>query len=86
MDPNSGTSAAEDVSTTSVRVARHWADVYHELASFEHTINQLKGAVGPLTGDRRRDASQQALPALIADADRFRDRFDFWEARLALLR
>lgn len=74
------------MSTTSIRVAQHWADVYHKLASFDHTINQLRGAVGPLIGERRCEASRQVLPALIADADRFRDRFDFWEARLALLR
>lgn len=86
MDPDLGAPATEDASTTSIRVAQHWADHYHELASFDHAINQLKGAVGPLTGDRRREASRQALPALLADAERFRDRLDFWEVRLALLR
>ncbi|MDQ6883189.1 MAG: hypothetical protein M3077_02960 [Candidatus Dormibacteraeota bacterium] len=86
MDFLLGMPAAEDVSTTSAGVAQHWAGVYRNLASFDHTLGQLKGIVGPLTGDRRREASRQALPALLADAERFRERFDFWEVRLGLLR
>jgi hypothetical protein len=75
----------EDVSTTSVVDARHWSDFYRELASFDQTLSRLKRQVWGLSGDRRRDATRDALPDLITDSENFGRRFDFWQTRIAQL-
>jgi hypothetical protein len=76
----------EDVSTSSLQDAKHWREFYRELASFEQTLSRLKRQVAGLSAGRRQDAVRQALPRLIADSETYRQRFDFWQRRLAQLR
>ena len=75
----------EDVSTTSVRDARHWSDFYRELSSFQQTVCRLKRQVLTVSEDRRTDAIRDALPTLITDSENFERRFAYWEGRLAQL-
>jgi hypothetical protein len=75
----------EDVDTVSWPDAQHWSDFYRQRASFDETLRLMQGAGAQLSGEPRREACRQAMPILIADAEQFRVRFDFWEARLAQL-
>jgi hypothetical protein len=76
----------EDPSTHEREDARHWRDVYSELAAFKE---QVLGTVIEFEERTARDASREIARtdrvAMEAELRRFRRRLAFWTDRLARL-
>lgn len=78
--------ATEDLSTTSVVVARFWQSAYDELVRMEEQLlNQLEEMLPRLSPAARREAELTNLPMIADHLQTFKYRRAHWEQRVSQL-
>ena len=72
----------EDLTTSSVVVARFWHDAYDELVRMEEQLlNQLEQMLPKLSKAARREAELTNLPMIVEHLQTFKYRLAFWRRR-----
>lgn len=82
-DPGQGMVGEGNPGTGSLAQARHWSQVYREMLAMEEDlmerIQDLMTRQSPRT---RQEVEITNVPVVTAQADRFRKRLGFWNARV----
>lgn len=82
-DDSVGMADEADPATASLEQALFWRKIYTEILTMEESvlerIQQLKADQSP---EARREVELTNVPVVVAQAERFRSRLGFWEARV----
>ncbi|MGD0833530.1 MAG: hypothetical protein ABSA40_03770 [Candidatus Dormibacteria bacterium] len=82
-DDSLGMDGEADPATASLEQALFWRDIYADVLVMEVSvlarIHELMAAQSP---EARREVELTNVPVVAAQADRFRSRLGFWEARV----
>jgi len=85
-DPNQGMTGEADLSTSSIEEAVFWRQVYAEiLAMEEKVLARVRELMAAESADVRTEVELSNVPVIAAQVDRFRQRHDFWNLRVAEL-
>lgn len=63
--------------------ALHWKQIYTEiLAMEEKVLNRIRQLMAKQSDEARREVELTNVPVVVAQAERFRQRLGYWEARV----
>jgi hypothetical protein len=79
-----GEAAPEDAT---IEQALYWRQIYTEiLAMEEKVLARIRELMGKQSDEGRREVELTNVPVVVAQAERFRQRLGYWEARVVQLR
>jgi hypothetical protein len=66
-----------------LKQARHWRQIYTEiLAMEEKVLERIRELMAKQSEEARREVDLTNVPVVVAQAERFRQRLGYWEARV----
>jgi hypothetical protein len=72
-----------DPATASLELALFWRKVYREILTMEEAVlARICALMADQSPEARREVELTNVPVVVAQADRFRVRLGFWEARV----
>jgi hypothetical protein len=72
-----------DPATASLELALFWRKVYTEILTMEEAVlERIRTLMADQSSEARREVELTNVPVVVAQADRFRVRLGFWEARV----
>ena len=72
-----------DPATASLELALFWRKVYREILTMEEAVlARIHALMAEQSSEARREVELTNVPVVVAQADRFRVRLGFWEARV----
>ncbi len=67
----------------SLQQALYWRQIYVEILAMEHEVlNRIQQLMAMLSEAARREVELTNLPVVVAQAEKFRQRLGYWEARV----
>ena len=67
----------------SLKQALHWSQIYTEiLAMEEKVLTRIRQLMDKQSDEARREVELTNVPVVVAQAERFRQRLGYWEARV----
>lgn len=72
-----------DPATASLELALFWRGIYTEILTMEESVlERIRQLMAAQSRQARREVELTNVPVVVAQADRFRVRLGFWEARV----
>jgi hypothetical protein len=82
-DPARTMDGEADPNHASIEQARYWQQVYGEILAMEESVLQrIHDLMAKESAAVRREVELTNVPVVVAQADRFRQRLGFWNARV----
>lgn len=74
------------VADATLKQALYWANIYTEiLAMEEKVLERIEHLMAAQSAEARREVELTNVPVVVAQAERFRQRLGYWQARVAQL-
>ena len=74
------------VAFATLKQARYWTNIYTDiLAMEEKVLARIEHLMAGQSAEARREVELTNVPVVVAQAERFRQRLGYWEARIAEL-
>ena len=69
-----------------IRLALYWRQIYREiLAMEEKVLDRIRDLMETQSDEARREIELTNVPVVVAQAEKFRQRLGYWEARIVEL-
>ena len=82
-DVSIGMDDEPDPATASLELALFWRGIYSEILAMEEAVlERIRQLMATQSRQARREVELTNVPVVVAQADRFRVRLGFWEARV----
>jgi hypothetical protein len=82
-DPDQVMDGESDPGTSSLEQAKYWSQIYREILTLEEQVlERIQDLMARQSPTVRREVELTNVPVIAAQAERFRQRHDFWMARV----
>ena len=82
-DPRQPMDGEADPHTASLEQAQYWSRIYGEILGMEEQVMaRIRELMSKQSPQARREVELSNVPVVAAQAERFRQRLEFWRARL----